>query len=151
MSGTGTHSGTHQSLDVRGSFLVGKEPDIPFHGHAHPDVQAVPLGGVEKPARRHCVSADRVQTVCCHQGEVLLDNLRAGILGAILTRAKCPISDAADVQLLVSDENEFPPGAGPEIAGRCGQDNCVSNGQLGGGIQALDASHGGEPSRGFFR
>ena len=62
--GTGTDSGSHQSLEVRGSFLVGKEPDIPFHRHAYHDVQAVPLGGVEKPARRHGVSADCIQAVC---------------------------------------------------------------------------------------
>src|SRR5215467_7580961 len=65
------------------------------------------LCSIQQPARRHSVRANRIQAVCSHQGKILLDHPWVVGLMAILIETKCPIGDAANIQLFIPNKDEF--------------------------------------------
>src|SRR5438093_4754011 len=72
----------------------------------------MPLRGVQEPARRQRVRADGVEAVGRHLREVTLDHIGAGVGGAILGGPEGAVRDAADIQLLRADKEEFALHAG---------------------------------------
>jgi hypothetical protein len=73
-----------------------------FPRQAYHDVEAMPARGVQEPARRHGVGANRVQAVGRHSGEVPLDGARFGVVISVRTGAKRSVGDAADVELILA-------------------------------------------------
>ena len=78
-----------------------------FPGQADHNVKAVPPRGVQEPARRHGVGADRVQAVRRHQSEVPLDNFRVPVLVAAYTGTKGSVGRAANVELVLAQMYEL--------------------------------------------
>jgi hypothetical protein len=107
MTGTGTHLCTHERFDIRGAFLVDEEADVPLGRKAHHDAKPVPLRGVEQWARRRGENSDSVQSIRRHLSEISLHNFEFGKLVSVYVRHKRPVRDAANVQLLVTDEEEL--------------------------------------------
>ena len=107
------------------------------------DSKTIAQSDVEQPDWRRLVNSDGVYAIGRHTGEITFDFAEVGELFAVRIRTKRSVGHAPNVELLVSDKDEFPSGARPEIgAGPRGQDNCVSYGHLRRGPRASAASHG---------
>jgi hypothetical protein len=68
----------------------------------------------EPPWRRYGIGPNYVKPICRYLSEISLNNFRAVVLRAIVTGPKRTISDAADVQLLLTGKKELAPHARPD-------------------------------------
>ena len=97
------------SLDRPGAFTLVEEGHVLLPREADHDHQAVPLGGVQKPARWHGVGAQRVQAVTGHLREVGLDHRGIRVVAAGIVRAERPVGRTLDEDLLLFPQEELAP------------------------------------------
>src|SRR5882762_9355907 len=110
---------------------------------------------VQEPDGRHGIEADGVEAIRGHRGEIPLDHVGLGYLGSVCPRSERSVGHAADVELLVADEEKLAVDAWPS----CGLNNgsgsrktiarampgCCTNGER----SFSDRSHGDRSKRGF--
>ena len=101
------HTEAHPLLDISGQLLVVEKRDVLFPGQSDHDPQAMALGHIEQPARRHRVNAHRIDPVFCHLSKIPVDHFGSMILAAVLIRAKRTVSYAAHIELLIAHEEEL--------------------------------------------
>ena len=109
MRGGGAHGRPHDVLDLGLATLaaLGDEPDVALDGDPDHHVQPVTPRRVEEPERRHGVGAHGVEAGRRHQCEIALDDVGGGHLAAVRLWTKRAVGDAADVELLIPDEQEL--------------------------------------------
>ena len=102
----------HRAADLGDDVLAIEKADVlrPRDRDEHPDAT---LGRpVEEPARRHRERSEAVRADLDHEREVTLEDvvLREG--EAVRGGRERPVRDAPEVELVVTDEEEFPADGG---------------------------------------
>src|SRR5258705_9368987 len=119
MAGGGADAGAYDLLDVGSLLLFCEEPDVTLHREADHDAQAMTLCCVQEPDGWHGIEADGVEAIRGHRGEIPLDYVGLGYLGSVRPRSERSVGHAADVELLVADEEKLAVDAWPS----CGLNN----------------------------
>ena len=108
----------NQRLDVRRPPAVDEVADILLGAEADHDVETMSLGDVEQSSRRHRVgNANRVDPMRRHVGEVPLDLTDVVVFVPLAIGLERAVGHPADVELLVTYEEELPLGAEPRDGG----------------------------------
>ena len=96
-------------LDRPRALAVVQEGHVLLPGQPDHDHQPVPLRGVEQPAWRDRVGAQRVEAVPGHRREVGLDHARIGVVAAGVVRAERAVGHALDEDLPLFPQEELTP------------------------------------------
>ena len=107
MPGPDAHLGAHHLLNRTCAFAVIEKGHRPLDRKAGHDPQTVPLRRVQQPERRRRVGADRVHSIGRHLLKVAFHHLRRRKFLPFIIRAEGSVSDAPNIQLFVTDKNEF--------------------------------------------
>ena len=115
MAGTGTNLFAHHAFDRLDAFRVIQKGGRTFDRQAHQHEQPVFLRGIEQPTRRRRVSAHRVDAVVPHLGQIAFDTVASRKLVPLGVRPERSVSDAANEEFFVADEDKFSAHMGPHI------------------------------------
>ncbi len=118
VAGHGAGVGGHAADDVAHARAIVEERDVLLPREAAEHAQAVAARGVEQPARRRGVEAQRVEPAGADAREVALGRDR-GVRLAVGPGRKRPVGDAAQEQLLAAGVQEAPA-CGDALGGRRG-------------------------------
>ena len=124
MSGAGADFFAHHRFERTSAVAIIKETRRAFDRQTDHHPQAVALGGVQKPAWRHGVSANGVDAARRHQQEVALHRFRGGKLVPLGVGPKRAVGNASNVKLLLADENELTPYFRTEVPANDSRDRC---------------------------
>ena len=103
----GSDFGAHHLLNHTGAFAVIEKGHRPLDRKARHDPQTVPLRRVQQPERRRRVGAHRVHSIGRHLLKVVFHHLRRRKFLPLVIWAEGSVSDASNIQLFVTDKNEF--------------------------------------------
>ena len=114
----------HQRLHVGRALPVDQVPDVLLGGESDHDAEAVALRDVQERAWRHRMGdAHGVDAGRRHLAEVALHLREVLVLIPLGVGRERAVGDAADVELLVPDEQELPANVWPRrrLNGRRGE------------------------------
>ncbi len=84
---------------------VPEERHMLLPGEPHHDAEAVAVGGIQEPAGRHCVGADRVEAVRRDLRQIALHVILC-VLAPARVGTERAVGDSADPELAVADKDE---------------------------------------------
>jgi hypothetical protein len=106
-------AGLHATFDRAPPSAVLEERDVLLPGKSDHDPKTVLGREIEEPQRRGRVRANRIDAVVAHAREIVRDDGRQRIVGAVGPGRKGAVRDTAHVELLASGVQELPTDLGP--------------------------------------
>src|SRR5207249_540500 len=102
----------HDPLETGGVFAISEIAHVLFSRKADHDLEAMVSGRIEQGSWWHCVrNADGVDPALDHDREVPVDHFEVVVLPTGRVGLECTVRHALDIQLLVTDSEEFAVGS----------------------------------------
>jgi hypothetical protein len=115
MSSATAHLCADTPKDFPRELLSVQKSDVLLPGEARHHSEALPLRGVEQPARRNIVRPDGVDSTLGDTGEVSLDHFSPRERASICVRSERPVSHTANIEFLVTHKEELAFHAGADV------------------------------------
>ena len=107
MASAGAHFGTNHLFNRAGALAVIEKSNRALDRQPGHDPQSVTLRGIQQPARRRRVGANRVDAVGGHVGEVALDPFAGRKFLSLFIRAEGSVGDPPHIHFFLADKYKF--------------------------------------------
>src|SRR6516162_462725 len=107
MAGASADSLAEPPLETTYAVTIIQERDVLFPRQTNEHSQLIIQRRIQQPARRHGISAHRIDVIGGHAREVAPDSFRIVVFAAVRFRPEWTVSDPANIKLVFTNEDEF--------------------------------------------